>query len=771
MNLSLSMICKNSGWHLRKTLESVAPICDEIVIADTGSTDDTKEIAKDFSAKVIDVPWERHFARARTASFKACSGDAILWLDDDDILVHPEKFRAKAEMDWDSEKAPLDCVFLRYDYSHDAMGNATTILYRERLVRPGKFEWRRRIHEILCPKTQVRTVGFADSWVKHEPKEGSVKEKAQRNLELCELAEKDDPNDIYHLYYAGCSLREIGRLENSCEAFVAYLSKSGYQVERNQAWLFLAQNLMDMGQLPASNSAILKGLNEAPDCGPMWTLLMELYAKQRRYADALHVYKILKVCPNPNPSMAYNPTALIVRPELLRLDALVDAGDFKEAGKALKILNKYAPGDKTLTELREKIKTAKWDRAVWEAWKTIKTSAKENGDQELERAITQNPPSCISDFPGVKTVFRSPKGIERVVFWCGPTAHNWGPGSLDRGVGGSEEAVIHLTRELAARNLAPEVYANTNFDGEASGVAWNPWWMMPGKDLETRLFVSWRDSTMTPPPTSRSILWLHDMPSPMFWKPEAVEKYDRVAVLSQFHEKEVLKIQPNAKTWITANGLDADYLVDPAQIVRHDSAPVLMYASTPERGLEQLLETVWPLILDEFPKARLKIFHGFGKTWEMAHGKSSVQRAFRAKIEHLLATMRGVEYHGMIGQRPLAFEFAHADFWLYPLSFPEISCITAMKAAAMGCFCVTSGYAALAETQVGGVRLGDGTVPFLELPDGPSRMAEEVAKAWNDPDRIDKTRTWSLQARKRFSWVQVADQWNTEMKALLGIKS
>jgi glycosyltransferase involved in cell wall biosynthesis len=59
------MIVKNEEDHLRKCLESVRGLFDEIVIVDTGRTDRTKEIAREFGAKVFDFVWIDDFAAAR----------------------------------------------------------------------------------------------------------------------------------------------------------------------------------------------------------------------------------------------------------------------------------------------------------------------------------------------------------------------------------------------------------------------------------------------------------------------------------------------------------------------------------------------------------------------------------------------------------------------------------------------------------------------------------------------------------------------------------
>ncbi|MBP3704664.1 MAG: glycosyltransferase, partial [Clostridia bacterium] len=63
--VSLCMIVKNEEQHLPRCLASVSPLVDEIIIADTGSTDRTKAVAAGFGAKIYDFPWCDDFAAAR----------------------------------------------------------------------------------------------------------------------------------------------------------------------------------------------------------------------------------------------------------------------------------------------------------------------------------------------------------------------------------------------------------------------------------------------------------------------------------------------------------------------------------------------------------------------------------------------------------------------------------------------------------------------------------------------------------------------------------
>jgi glycosyltransferase involved in cell wall biosynthesis len=85
--LGLSMIVRNGGADLRLCLESVRSLVDQIVIADTGSTDNTREIAAEFGASVVSFPWKDHYAEARNAALEPVTTDWVLVLDADEELT------------------------------------------------------------------------------------------------------------------------------------------------------------------------------------------------------------------------------------------------------------------------------------------------------------------------------------------------------------------------------------------------------------------------------------------------------------------------------------------------------------------------------------------------------------------------------------------------------------------------------------------------------------------------------------------------------------
>lgn len=108
-DLSIIMIVRNEALHLPKCLTSIEGLADEIIIVDTGSTDNTKQIAQSFGAQVFEEPWQDDFAKARNHSISKAKGRFLLWLDADD-LVPKSSHPAIRELVAKKESAAYTCI-------------------------------------------------------------------------------------------------------------------------------------------------------------------------------------------------------------------------------------------------------------------------------------------------------------------------------------------------------------------------------------------------------------------------------------------------------------------------------------------------------------------------------------------------------------------------------------------------------------------------------------------------------------------------------------
>ena len=97
--LSVCTLTRDEESSLERALGSVAKVADEVIVADTGSTDQTVEIAQAIGAKVVQVVWDDDFSAGRNAAIEASTGDWILWINPDEELLGPSPEILRALID------------------------------------------------------------------------------------------------------------------------------------------------------------------------------------------------------------------------------------------------------------------------------------------------------------------------------------------------------------------------------------------------------------------------------------------------------------------------------------------------------------------------------------------------------------------------------------------------------------------------------------------------------------------------------------------------
>ncbi len=149
ITISLCMIVKNEAAILARCLDSLAGLMDEIIVVDTGSNDNTKEIAARYTDKIYDYEWKDDFADARNFSFSLATMDYIYAPDADEVLdeVNRERFSLLKE----TLPPETDLVQMKYvtPPEHNTVLNARKE-YRPKLFkRLRTFEWIDPIHETV----------------------------------------------------------------------------------------------------------------------------------------------------------------------------------------------------------------------------------------------------------------------------------------------------------------------------------------------------------------------------------------------------------------------------------------------------------------------------------------------------------------------------------------------------------------------------------------------------------------------------------------------
>ena len=129
--LSVCLIVKNEERVLRRCLKCVVRFADELVVVDTGSTDRSVEIAREFTDRVFIHPWQYSFAEARNFAYSKATGEWMMWLDADDV-IDDENIRRFQKLK-DGLTDAIDVVFTIYDtYSETGLRN---YILRDRLIR------------------------------------------------------------------------------------------------------------------------------------------------------------------------------------------------------------------------------------------------------------------------------------------------------------------------------------------------------------------------------------------------------------------------------------------------------------------------------------------------------------------------------------------------------------------------------------------------------------------------------------------------------------
>lgn len=149
ITISVCMIVKNEEGQLRACLDSLKPIADEIVIVDTGSTDSTKAIAREYTDLVYDFEWIDDFAAARNFAFSKATKEYIYTADADEVIDADNQrlfLRVK-------EFLPPETEIVQMHYLN--LMEENTVYSSKRELRPKlykrlrTFEWINPIHETV----------------------------------------------------------------------------------------------------------------------------------------------------------------------------------------------------------------------------------------------------------------------------------------------------------------------------------------------------------------------------------------------------------------------------------------------------------------------------------------------------------------------------------------------------------------------------------------------------------------------------------------------
>ncbi|MFQ5530997.1 MAG: glycosyltransferase [Candidatus Nanoarchaeia archaeon] len=200
MKIGIHMIVKDCASNLQRAIDSIYGFYDDLSIVDTGSTDETIDIAKRYTKKVNfwkskwnHLPILDDFAGARNLALSKLDKDCDwhMWFDSDDVMSDKKEFRRELRKALKTKAKMFGCPY--------AMDYKTAPKIRG--WKPDLFYWKYRIHEqIVAKKLKYREIGyFVKVPIYHlKTTKHGWKESMIRNLYVIEDCLKEEPDNKYY---------------------------------------------------------------------------------------------------------------------------------------------------------------------------------------------------------------------------------------------------------------------------------------------------------------------------------------------------------------------------------------------------------------------------------------------------------------------------------------------------------------------------------------------------------------------------------------------
>lgn len=369
----------------------------------------------------------------------------------------------------------------------------------------------------------------------------------------------------------------------------------------------------------------------------------------------------------------------------------------------------------------------------------------------------------------------------RFLFYSHPTFEPWDwRNPEDPGIGGSETSHVEMCRRLSEAGHKVTSYApipdgpdrikdiSLGYSTYKHGPGGVEWAHSDDADFnELGTWVIYRQPDIVDKiPAGGNKIWLicQDIQYPDL-TPERAARFDRIVALCQAHADHLRMLLPDelkSRVCVSSNGIKWDENFPYGKGAANRNPRRLMYASSPDRGLEHLL-VIFERLKELIPDAELHVFYGFDNIDKViargqAAGDSRVQWIKHNK-DRMLKKMDdlGVKWYGRMGQTRLAIEWLKSALWVHPSFFRETSCITCMDAQALGAIPITTPIWAIGENVKHGV--------FIEgNPERDSTVrAQYVLETYRlmlDTERQERIRSKMMpMARQMFNWQNFVKQW------------
>lgn len=547
--VSLQLIVKDEYDRVLNLVQDALPHVTEVnlTVSDKPTANKMKKFAENLNRQApagrsINVKWREwnnRFDEARNANYEMSTTDYTFWLDADDMF----DFRLIPYMVDLAEKNGIDAIFLPYNYAQDDQGNCITRHWRERLVRANKgFTWRGWVHETYI-SDQPHVTHKLDHEVRHATGPNHTLESLERNHKILEEAAEatGDPRYIHYLGMSYYTRKEYGK---AIETLSDYLEVGGSKTDIYRSLSLISESAYHLGMHEEALEYASKCIVLKPEAPTGYWLMAQYEADRENWQDALEHVKTAQGKPDPDDNSIFDPTAR-ARAACIAAQAEFYLGHYSAALAWLKKAGNNPVAQDLLADFTEEaaneqfIKLIPSIRSFFQNDKALFDSLSDDLKydarlRDLRFSVTQ--PKTWDD--------------KSIVIFCGQGFEEWGPHTLDKGMGGSEEAIVYLSAELAKLGYNVTVYGEANIPS-AHLVTWLPWKQMDPRD-NFNVFVSWRNPLYLEKVNAKvKLADIHDV-----MPPEMMKDYPDVTyLLKSAYHRSLSPDLPDEKIKVIGNGI------------------------------------------------------------------------------------------------------------------------------------------------------------------------------------------------------------------------
>lgn len=488
--VALNMIVKDEVEKVTKLISGAQGYFDQINLTVSDKTAANK-LSKLLPPNHVNIKWREwtdDFAAARNANLAQCTTDFFFWLDADDQF----DFRAIPELVKLAEEGPFDAIYLPYNYAQDENGRCVALHWRERLIRRSVgFEWRGVIHESLLVDTPFRGHRLEGPEIFHaSPDKDNSIERNHRILEKAVIGvENPDPRNVHYL---GVSFYTKGDFKNCIKWLSEYIKVGGWDEEIYRSLIKMSESANGLDDYEAAKGYALKAAGLMPEYPNAYYCLAQYEFIEQNWKECLEWLQVAFKKPIPETMSVVDPT-MPDRARIMGASSEFQLGHYRDAEKILESADDPAK-DELLPIFKLEASKERFIEIVPALTKHVNASkfwASLQEDLQYDRRLKW-----------LREEATEPKKWPKnsIVFFCGQSYEEWGPHTVDeKGMGGSEEAILYLSRELAKLGMEVVVYGalekqifDTGFGKDSNTfVKWLPWRMFDTRD-EFDTLVVWR---------------------------------------------------------------------------------------------------------------------------------------------------------------------------------------------------------------------------------------------------------------------------------------